>query len=138
MGLFAAGFVRESLVWFYSSEGEILQDKVVIFVALWVVVLAVQFLAQMIWGHFGGAYKESELQEVRYFSKTWIQKDLVSVTALRWALGKLHTRLSEIKYHLQGLGTLKEGQVPVPIQARLKAEETEVAKLLADVEPLSR
>jgi hypothetical protein len=135
LGLFAAGFLRESLVWVYSSEGDILQDKIVIFVALWVAILAVQFLAQMIWGHFGGAYKESELQDARYFSSAWVSRELISVASLRWAHAKIHTRLSEIKYHLQGLGTIKEGQVPEVIQARLKTEEAELAKLLHDVLP---
>jgi hypothetical protein len=133
LGLFMAGFVREGLPYVYSSEGEILQDKVTIFIALWVVILATQFVAQMIWGHFGGAYKESELQEASYFTKAWVQKELISVSALLWSLAKLHTRLSELKYHLQGLGTLKEGQVPEHIQSRLKTEEQEVSKLLHDL-----
>lgn len=56
-------------------------------------------------------------------------EEFASRGVMAWAKAKIHKRLSEIRYHLQGLTTLKEGQVPEHIQVRLKSEEQELTKL---------
>ncbi len=97
---------------------------------LFALILFVQFIAQMIWGHFGGLVKIDELQEPKYFPRLWVESELISEGIFNWAKEKVQKRLSEIRYHLQGLGSLREGQVPEHIQARLKEEEHQLRALI--------
>jgi len=127
-GFWIAGEMRNFLDLGFSADTSF-QDKSLQLVVLFAVILFFQWLAQMIWGHFGSLVKVDELQEARYFPASWLEQELLSATALGWAKGKVHKRLSEIRYHLQGLGSLKEGQVPDHIQNRLKEEERALSAL---------
>ena len=129
LGLFLAGAVRETLYMGYSSGMASFQDKSLQFVMLFIVILVCQFIAQMVWGHFAAARKPEEMQDPKYISTVWFRLEFLSVTAMQWAKDKVHKRLSEIRYHVQGLGTLKEGQVPEHIQVRLRAEEDQLQKI---------
>lgn len=129
VGLLIAGEARSTL----AFGGLPAQDKIVWLVLLLGVILLFQFVAQMVWGHFGAAIKVDELQEVKYFSSSWKQRQLLSPVGLVWAKSKVHQRLSEIRYHLQGLETVKAGQIPETIQARLKTEEEQLSKLENEV-----
>ncbi|WP_413943969.1 hypothetical protein [Bdellovibrio sp. HCB-162] len=129
IGFLVAGEARSYFDLGFGSDLSAFQDKSLQFVLLFGVILFVQFFAQMIWGHFGSLAKVDELQDAKYFPPKWGEFELLSPTAMSWAKEKVHKRLSEIRYHLQGLGTLKEGQVPEHIQARLKLEEQQLSLL---------
>jgi hypothetical protein len=86
----------------------------------------------MVWGHFGSKLKVDEIQEIRYVPKSWTEQELLSSEALIWIRAKVQKRLSEIRYHRQGLQTVKEGQIPEVLQARLKAEENQLSRFLQD------
>ncbi|MGE5085781.1 MAG: hypothetical protein ACM3MG_05725 [Bacillota bacterium] len=131
LGMLLAGEVRTTLDMGFSSEMASYQNKSLQYVLLFGIILLVQFVAQMVWGHFGGNVQVDELQDAKYVSKVWMSEEFASLGVLAWAKTKIHKRLSEVRYHLQGLTTLKEGQVPEHIQVRLKAEEQELTKLEA-------
>lgn len=132
IGLLVAGETRTFLNLGFSTGMSAYQDKSLQFVMLFALILFFQWIAQMIWGHFGGEVKLEEVQESRYFGVQWKQWDLLSAGVMSWAREKVQKRHSEIRYHLQGLGSLKEGQVPEHIQARLKAEEEQLHRFLHD------
>lgn len=129
IGLFLAGSVRETLYLGYSSGNASFQDKSLQFVMLFIVILGCQLIAQMVWGHFAAARTTEEMQDPKYISNVWFRPEFLSATSMLWARDKVHKRLSEIRYHVQGLGTLKEGQVPEHIQARLRSEEEQLHRL---------
>ncbi|MNJ92722.1 hypothetical protein D3C87_103960 [compost metagenome] len=131
-GLFIAGEARSTLGAGSMGMGS-MQDKLSLLVTLLGVILLFQFLAQMVWGHFGAQVKVDELQEVKYFGRLWGQRQLLSLEGMTWAKSKVHQRLNEIKYHLQGLETVKSGQIPEVIQTRLKTEEEQLSKLEHEV-----
>lgn len=129
LGLFIAGAVRESLSFGYSSGLASFQDKSLQFLILFMIILATQFIAQMVWGHFAAQREQAPQQQPQYISDVWFRRDYFSSGCMKWIKGKIHNRLSEIRYHVQGLGTLKEGQVPEHIQVRLKTEEMALQKI---------
>ncbi|UXR64901.1 hypothetical protein EZJ49_01380 [Bdellovibrio bacteriovorus] len=132
VGLLIAGEVRTFLGLGFTSGLASFQEKSLQFVLLFALILAAQWMAQMIWGHFGAKAPVDEMQDSKYFGSHWKTWGLLSAPVMVWAREKVHKRHSEIRYHLQGLGTLKEGQVPAPIQARLKAEEEQLNMFLHD------
>ncbi|WP_255490175.1 hypothetical protein [Bdellovibrio sp. KM01] len=129
LGMLLAGEVRVTLNMGYTSEMSAYQDKSLQYVILFLIILSVQFLAQMVWGHFGSTKQVDEMQDPKYISQVWLSEDFASPGVYQWAKSKIHKRLSEVRYHLQGLSTLQEGQVPGPIQARLKEEERQLSQL---------
>lgn len=129
LGFVIAGEFRSVFYLGFSSDLSSFQDKSLQFVLLFAVILGVQCFVQMIWGHFGSQAQVDEMQEPKYFSPDWKEIGLLSETAMGWARDKVHKRLSEIRYHLQGLGSMKEGQVPEHIQSRLKVEEEQLSLL---------
>jgi hypothetical protein len=129
LGMLLAGEVRVTLNMGYTSEMASYQEKSAQYVILFMVILMVQFVAQMVWGHFGGNAQVEEIQDPKYISDVFVSEEFASPGILSWAKTKIHKRVSEVRYHLQGLTTLKEGQIPEHIQVRLKAEEAELAKL---------
>ncbi|WP_413586305.1 hypothetical protein [Bdellovibrio sp. HCB274] len=129
LGLLLAGEVRVTMNMGYSAEMTGYQEKSLQLMILFMIILGVQFVAQMVWGHFGGNSKVDEIQDAEYISDVWLTEEFASVGTLSWAKSKLHKRLSEVRYHLQGLGTLQEGQVPAHIQERLKMEEQKLSHL---------
>lgn len=129
VGFLIAGEARNVLYLGFSSDLSSFQDKSLQFVLLFAVILFCQFFAQMVWGHFGSQVKVDELQEAKYFPASWNEFELLSGAAVTWAKDKVHKRLSEIRYHLQGLSSLKDGQVPEHIQLRLKQEEQQLSSL---------
>ncbi|MFM6926924.1 MAG: hypothetical protein ACKOX6_00580 [Bdellovibrio sp.] len=129
LGMLLAGEVRTTLDMGFTSEMASYQNKSLQYVFLFAIILSVQFIAQMVWGHFGGNAKVDELQDAKYISRAWMSEEFASPGVMSWAKAKIHKRLSEVRYHLQGLTTLKDGQVPEHIQVRLKSEEQELTKL---------
>lgn len=133
LGLVIAGALREAIDLGYSNGLAAFQDKSLRFMILFMVILLFQFVAQMIWGHFAAQAQVAEMQEPHYISQVWLRPEFFSAANMAWAKGKVHKRLSEIRYHLTGLNSLKEGQVPELVQTRLKTEEerlTLVEKML--------
>ncbi|WP_413295350.1 hypothetical protein ACLSU7_09530 [Bdellovibrio sp. HCB185ZH] len=129
LGMLLAGEVRVTLNMGYTTEMSAYQDKSLQYVILFLIILSVQFLAQMVWGHFGSTKQVDEMQDPKYISQVWLSEEFASPGVYQWAKAKIHKRLSEVRYHLQGLSTLQEGQVPGPIQARLKEEEQQLSQL---------
>ncbi|MFS4458434.1 hypothetical protein [Bdellovibrio sp. HCB2-146] len=132
LGFMIAGLLRGDGGIGFSGEMDLSREKLMEFLSLSFVILIVQFVAQMIWGHFGSQMKVDEIQEARYIPKSWLDQELLSVEAVTWIRTKVQKRISEIRYHRQGLQTVKEGQIPEAIQARLKAEEEELSRFLQD------
>ncbi|KHD89705.1 MAG: hypothetical protein OM95_01120 [Bdellovibrio sp. ArHS] len=130
IGFWLAGEARNLFYFDFSGDLASFQDRSLQLMGLFLLVLVCQFLAQMLWGHFGSRVKVGELQEARYFSPMWSEREYLSAAAMSWAKEKVQKRLSEIRYHLQGLGSLKEGQVPEHLQSRLKDEEQQLARLI--------
>ncbi len=108
-----AGYLRGSQLGFYL-----------------IVILFVQFAVLMTVGHFLAQKEMDELQEIKYLPAEFIFSDETSPGFQVWISEKIQQRLQEIRYHNQGLSTYKEGQIPVPIQERLKAEEKALAQIL--------
>lgn len=129
-GFGVAGELRNLFYLGFSSDLTVVQDKSLQFVFMLVVILFFQFVAQMAWGHFAAKAQAEEIAEAKYLPVSWVTQDMMSPIAWVWAKEKVQKRLSEIRYHLQGLGTLKEGQVPETVQSRLKDEEQQLSQLM--------
>ncbi|WP_415062253.1 hypothetical protein [Bdellovibrio sp.] len=129
VGFLVAGEIRSLFYLGFSSDLSSFQERSLQFVLLFAVMLGFQFAAQMIWGHFGSQVKVDEIQEGKYIPSSWVEMELTSNGIMAWAKQKVHKRLSEIRYHLAGLSSLKEGQVPENIQARLQEEEKQLSGL---------
>jgi hypothetical protein len=132
LGFMIAGILRGDAGIGFTGDMDLFRQKILEFLSLSAVILVVQFLAQMVWGHFGSKLKVDEIQEIRYVPKSWTEQELLSSEALIWIRAKVQKRLSEIRYHRQGLQTVKEGQIPEVLQARLKAEENQLSRFLQD------
>lgn len=135
VGLWIAGSAHGMIGGMESFDANAAQQKCLSFMEYFVVILFFQFVGQMIYGHFASQKPIDEVQEARYFSKAWLQRGLLSPGALLWAKSRVQTRVSEIKYHIQGLQSLPDGKVPEHLQARLKTEEEQLHKLLHEVLP---
>jgi hypothetical protein len=96
---------------------------------IFAIILGVQLLAGLIWGHFAGNTKDEEMQDAKYFSPKWLDRDLLSEGIKLWAKDRVHKRLSEIRYHLAGIQTLKEHAVPEPLRQKLQKEESLLSQL---------
>ncbi len=131
-GLLVAGELRSLIIWSVPLGASQFQEKGAQFVLLFSVILGFQWLAQMVWGHFACLVQVDELQDAKYFPKSWLKDEVISPVSYGWMKEKVSKRLSEIRYHLQGMSTLKEGQVPAPLQTRLKAEEEQLQRFLHD------
>lgn len=135
VGLMIAGYSHGVMTSMDSFDANALQQKNLLFVCFFALILFFQFVGQMVYGHFATQRPVAEVQEARYFSKAWLRRELLSPGALLWAKSRVQARVSEIKYHIQGLQSLKDGQVPEHLQARLKTEEEQLHKLLNEVLP---
>ncbi|WP_246845293.1 hypothetical protein [Bdellovibrio sp. NC01] len=129
VGFLVAGEIRHGMLLGYSNDTGGFQDKSLQFMILFIGILFFQFIAQMIWGHFAGNSKLEEIQDAKYISNVWFRNEFKSVGVMSWAKDKVHKRLSEVRYHVQGLGTFKEGQVPDHIQARVRSEEEQLQRI---------
>lgn len=129
VGFWWAGEARTFLDLGFSLDSSAAQEKVSTLVSLFSLILGVQLAGGMIWGHFAGNRKADELQDPRYLDIAWLERGLFSQGQRSWAKERVQKRLSEIRYHLAGLKSLKEGQVPDHIQARLQEEERQLSAL---------
>ncbi|KYG67188.1 hypothetical protein AZI86_09265 [Bdellovibrio bacteriovorus] len=129
IGFWIAGETRVFLNVGFSSDVSAVQEKTFSLLVLFGVMLAVQWFAGMIWGHFAGNKQNDEMQDAKYITAAWIYRGLLAEGPRDWAKDKVHKRLSEIRYHLAGMHSLKEGQLPAHIQARIKDEEHQLSNL---------
>lgn len=129
IGFWWAGEARTFLDLGFSLETTASQEKTGAFLLLFSLILAVQLLAALVWGHFAGNNQTEEMQNPHYISASWLERGLLSEGQRSWAKDRVQKRLSEIRYHLAGLKSLKEGQVPDHIQARIVDEESQLSKL---------
>lgn len=110
------------------------QGKAFSYLLLTGVILGIQTLGLMFWGHFASRSKVDEMQDIRYIGSAWVKENLLPEPVKQWAQEQVQKRLSEIRYHLAGLGTLKEGQVPNNLQDRLRTEEKVLAEVLTTLD----
>lgn len=135
VGLFAVVELRNYFYIGLSNDVSFFQNRSFQFMVLVAFILGFQLVAQMIWGHFSSLVVADEIQEPKYFSvKNWRNSKLLSDTFMLWASTKIKQRLSEIRYHLQGLNAIKQGQIPETLQARLKEEEHQLSRLFSDLD----
>ena len=120
VGFWIAGETRVFLNIGFSSELSAVQEKTFSLLVLFGVILAIQWFAGMIWGHFAGNRQNEEMQDAKYITSTWLDRGLFAEGPRAWAKDKVHKRLNEIRYHLAGMHTIKEGQFPSHIQTRNK------------------
>ena len=136
IGFFVVLQIRTFFVFAYSGDRNAYQDKLMMLVFLVVVVLAIQTVTQMAWGHFAirlnKAKSPTENPKVQYFPSNWFDWELLSNSQREFALEGLRKRISEIKYHSQGIKILEQGKIPEALVTRLKAEETELSRILND------
>ncbi len=97
-----------------------------------VLILFVQFCVQMFVNHFAVQKKVDEFQDIRYYPGTWYHGGRMSKAGAEWGRQQIAKRIQEIRYHIQGLATFKEGQIPDHVQGRLRKEEEELAKLIKE------
>lgn len=132
VGFFVALTARSFFVFEFSGERQAYQDKLMTFVLLISIILALQTVAQMVWGHFAYRCNKVENVKVQYFPTKWFDWELISKSQTSFFKEALSKRLSEIKYHSQGVKTLEDGKIPESILARLKTEEAELSRILND------
>ncbi len=105
------------------------QERLLIFILLISVVVFVQMLVLMPVGHFVAKdLNEPNLETVKYIPASW-RLDL-SPGVDRWTAGRVQQRLSEIRYHIQGLQSLPSGKIPQALQSRLLTEEKQLSEFL--------
>lgn len=135
VGFFVVLQIRTFFVFTNFGDRNAYQDKLMILIILVAVVLAIQTAVQMAWGHFAIKLNKTEATMetvIQYFPAAWIDWELLSNSQKEFVLNGLSKRVSEIKYHSQGIKTLEEGKIPGVVLTRLKTEETELSRILND------
>ncbi len=135
IGFFVVLQIRTFFVFTNFGDRNAYQDKLMILIILIAVVLAIQTAVQMAWGHFAIRLNKTEATMegvIQYFPTAWIDWELLSNSQKEFVLNGLSKRVSEIKYHSQGIKTLEEGKIPGGVLTRLKTEETELSRILND------
>lgn len=132
IGLFVALQVRSYFVFSFSGERGQYQDKLMTLIFLVAVVLFIQTAVQMLWGHFAIRNNKVETSAVHYYPSQWMEWGLLSLSQAEFVEDGLNKRLSEIKYHAQGVKSLEAGKIPEQVLARLKTEEEELSRILND------
>ena len=126
LGFWMAGELRSILGLGFSDEFSAYQGRIMQIVLLTTVVLGVQILVLMILGHFLSKETEADVFDgVGYLDSSW--KTDLSPALKEWLDARVSQRLSEIRYHIQGLQSLPAGKVPVPVQNRLILEEKQLS-----------
>lgn len=131
VGLFITLYMREVSDLGRSFGFSNAQSRLLDFAFALTIILFVQLVMQMLSGHFAAQKKVDELQDIKYFPNSWLSHHRLSLAGVAWSRVQIAKRIQEIRYHIQGLTTFKEGQIPDYVQVRLRQEEVELAKLLA-------
>lgn len=126
LAFFAAGVLREGFAWSFTFAGNPLTEKSWQFLSLYVVIVSVQTLGVLIWGHFAAQKQADEVQKGEYFPVQWISKGLVSLPVFDFIFAKLKERLALLRAQKKDLDTQERARIPA---AYLQAHEQEIARL---------
>lgn len=126
LAFFVAGFMRNAFAWTITFEGNQLTEKSWQFFSLYFVIMVVQCLAVLTWGHFAAQKKVDEVQRGEYFSTIWISQGLVRSSLLDFILKKLNERLDLLHAQQRELDAKDRAQIPA---AFLKEHDHEITQL---------
>lgn len=126
MAFFAAGVLRDAFAWSFTFEGNPLTEKSWQFLSMYLLIVMVQTLTVLMWGHFAAQKKFDEVQKGEYFSVQWISRGVISPHILDFILNKLNERLELLQAQQKELDTKDRAQIPA---AFLKVHEHEIAQL---------
>jgi len=128
VAFFAAGFLREIFVWNFTFEGNQLTEKSLQILSLYFVIVAIQALAVLIWGHFAAQKKIDEVQTGEYFPIQWLSLSMISAETLDFILKKLSERLELLLAQKKDLDLKDRAQIPANF---LSEHEKEISQLAA-------
>jgi len=126
LAFFAAGILREAFVTVFTFEGNQLTEKSWQFFSFYFLIVVIQALTVMTWGHFAAKIKVEEVQTGEYFPIDWISRTLVSNEILDFILKKLNGRLDLLLAQKKDLDSKDRAQIPA---AFLKEHEREMTQL---------
>lgn len=126
VAFFVAGLLRDVFAWSFTFEAGQLTEKSLQFLSLYFVIVVVQALVVMAWGHFAAQKKIDEVQKGEYFPLGWIKLTWVSNEILDFILKKLSTRLELLLAQKKELDSRDRAQIPA---AFLTEHENEITQL---------
>lgn len=130
IAFFAAGMLREIFAWNVKFESNQLTEKSLQVLALYFVIVAIQALAVLAWGHFAAQKKIDEVQTGEYFPIRWISLSLISNEVLDFMLKKLSVRLELLLAQKKELDSKDRAQIPANFLSEHEKEITQLAMWL--------
>lgn len=127
IAFFVAGLLREAFAWTFTFEASQLTEKSLQFFSLYFVIVVIQALAVMIWGHFATQRKVDEVQKGEYFPLQWISRGLISSEVLDFILKKLNARLDLLLAQKKDLDAKDRAQIPAMFLQEHEHETTQLA-----------
>jgi hypothetical protein len=123
VGFFLAGFLRDAFAWNFTFEASQLVEKSLQLVLMLKVVVLLQLIGAMTWGHFAARQEADEVQTGRYFPLVWWNRAWISRPVMTFIREKLSTRLRDLQSQT---GTLREAESKIPGSLlKLHAQEME-------------
>jgi hypothetical protein len=92
-------------------------------------ILFIETVFLLIWGHWRAKKIKTEDNQVQYFPTSWLKDELLILGFYPFIKTKVLARLAEMRYHLQGLGSLPEGKIPASLKHRLESEEKQLSQI---------
>lgn len=126
LGFVVTGFIRDLFAWSITFEGNVLTARSLQFFTSYFILIALQCLVVMTWGHFAAKKTLEEVQTGDYFSAEWISQGLIGKNIARFILKKLGERLDLLILQKNNLSASERNQIPSYF---LKEHEEEVLKL---------
>lgn len=130
VAFFAAGLLREIFAWNFTFEGNQLTEKSLQVFSLYFVIVAIQALAVLAWGHFAAQKKIDEVQTGEYFPLRWISLSVISNEVLDFMLKKLSVRLELLLAQKKELDSKDRAQIPANFLSEHEKEITQLAMWL--------
>jgi hypothetical protein len=119
-----AGLLRDAFT--FNLEENILSERSGAFFVMYFLIVVVQCLAALVWGHFAARKKLDEVQRGEYFPVSWISQNLISNGILDFILKKLNQRLDLLLTQQKELDSKERAQIPA---AFLNQHEHEITQL---------
>lgn len=130
IAFFAAGMLREIFAWSFMFEAGQLTEKSLQILSLYFVIVAIQALAVLTWGHFASQKKIDEVQKGEYFPIRWIKFGMISNDVLDFILKKLSVRLELLLAQKKELDSKDRAQIPANFLSEHENEITQLAMWL--------
>lgn len=127
LAFFAAGLLRDAFVWSFTFEGNQLTEKSLQFFSLYFLIVVIQALAVLTWGHFAAQKKVDEVQKGEYFPISWITFLLISNEILDFILKRIATRLDLLLAQKKELDSKDRAQIPASFLTEHEHEITQLA-----------